>query len=206
MLLVMRVSRPIFLFFLCHLVVIDIVDLLVDVEAEDVDAAPATRGSKRKPPRHGCPPFQGPRMGIPAQAPSATAGRELVKGDVSQWLQQHHHQQSDPWQVQALSAEATLRDMEQRYARSQEEKRAAGVERDSLKWDTDKLRDDKDRLQAKVNTLEREGRQGSRASGRRRPRDPESPRAPDGGWGEGRGAPNPAGTRFLLAGAQAWHA
>ena len=63
---------------------------------------------------------------------------------------------------------------------------------------------DKDILQAKVNTLEREAR---RAKGGRVPQptaegDTESPRAREAGGGGG----NPAGTRFLLAGAQAWHA
>ena len=80
------------------------------------------------------PPSKARRTGTPAQAAFAAAGREPVRGDVSQWLQQ-----SDLWQVRALSAEAALRDMGQRFGRSQEEKRAAKVERDSLRWDRDKL-------------------------------------------------------------------
>ena len=68
---------------------------VVDVKAEDVDAPPATRGSKRKaPPDTDAPPSKAPRTGTPAQAAFAAATCEPVRGNVSQWLQ---HQQSDPW-------------------------------------------------------------------------------------------------------------
>ena len=67
---------------------------------------------------------------------------------MAQWLQQQQ-QQSEPWQVRAFSAEATVKDMEQRLAQAHKDKWAAEVECDSL-------RRDKERLTAKVKTLERE--------------------------------------------------
>ena len=69
----------------------------------------------------------------------------------------------------------------------------------------DALRRDKAHLTAKVKTLEWEAAQQARTAGGNAPGSTaegaaEGPTAEKGG-----GAPNAAGTRFLLAGAQAWH-
>ena len=173
-------------------------DDVIDVEGEDVDAPFTPRSLKQKAPAQHTqvppPPPKAPRTSTPAEH----AARERAGGDVAQWQQQQQQQQSEPWQVRAISTEATVRDMEQRLAEANEEKRAAEVERDAL-------RRDKEHLTAKVKTLEREAQRakGGRALGPTAEGEPEGPTAER---AVGGGAPNPAGTRFLLAGAQAWHA
>ena len=91
--------------------------------------------------------------------------------------------------------------MEQRYARSQNEKQAAEVGRDSVRRDKDKLRDDNGRLQAKVNTLEHEARRtkGGGFPGPTAEGDPESPRAQEPqrmGGGGGRPTPPAPGSSW----------
>ena len=86
--------------------------------------------------------------------------------------------------------------MEQCLAKANDEKRAAEVECDAFCRDSEGL--------TKVQTLEREAQ---RAKGGRAPRrivegELEGPTAERAVVG---GAPNPTGTRFLLAGEQAWH-
>ena len=128
-----------------------------------------------------------------------------MRGDVSKWLQL---QQSDPWQVRALFAEAARRGMDQRLVWSQEGKRTAEMESERLRHERDKLREEMDRLQPKVNTLEREARRskGGRGLGPMTEGESESHRGWVGGGGGGAAtAPNPTGTRFLLAGAHVRH-
>ena len=71
--------------------------------------------------------------------------------------------------------------------------------------DFDALCRDKEHLTAKVKTLEQEAAQRARAPGGRAPGRMAQGEA-EGPTPERGGAPNAAGTRFFLAGAQAWHA
>ena len=95
-------------------------------------------------------------------------------------------------------AEAAQRDLEAHLAKANEDRQAAKVEGDTLCRN-------KERLTTKVKTLEREAAHRARAPGGRAP----GPRVvglaggPMAGLG---GGGNTAGTRFLLAGVQAWHA
>ena len=91
--------------------------------------------------------------------------------------------------------------MEQRLAQAHQDKRAAEVERDSVRCN-------KEQLTAKVNTMEGEAR---RAKGGRAPKptpegEAKSRRVESVVWGWGGGGAQPAGTRFVLAGALVWHA
>ena len=109
-------------------------------------------------------------------------------------------QRAGAWEARAISAEAANRDLEARMSRANEDR-----------WDSEsRLADvtkERDRLAAKVKALERDlatlrkakpAAQAAQAVER-----PEGAEAPPGDRGGGGSA---AGVRYLLAGAQAWHA
>ena len=131
-----------------------------------------------------------------AEQAEPVAGRGQ-RGVVHKWAEQHW---AGAWEARAISAEAANRNLEARLSRANEDRRDA----ESRLADVTKERD---RLAAKVKTLERDlatsrkaklAAQAAQAG--KRPEGAEAPRVTGGGGGSA------AGVRYLLAGAQAWHA
>ena len=110
---------------------------------------------------------------------------------MDEWVEQQQQQRAT-WEVRAISADTTQRDLKARLDKANEDHRAAETERDAL-------RRDKDRLTAKSTVLEREAPRrrapGGKAPGPTAEGEPEGP-TPE----RGVGAPNAAGARFLVAG------
>ena len=115
---------------------------------------------------------------------------------MAEWVQEQQKHKTR-W-VRAMSAETVQRDVEAPVAKANEDKRAAEVERDAL-------RRDKERLTAKVKTLEREAAQRARATGGMAPGPAaegkaEGPTAERGGGGlsavEGRPTPPAVGSSW----------
>ena len=117
---------------------------------------------------------------------------------VQEWVDQ---QRAGAWEARAISAEAANRDLEARLSRANEDRRDC----ESRLADVTKERD---RLATKVRTLERDVATLRKAKPAAQPAEAveraegaEAP-APPGD----RGGASAAGVRYLLAGAQAWHA
>ena len=115
---------------------------------------------------------------------------------MAKWME-HQQQQLGTWQVHAISAEAAQHDWEAHLAKANEDRRAAEAQRDAL-------RRHKERLTTKVKTLERDAAQRAKAPGGRVTR-PTAEGEVEGSTTKRGGGGSAAGTRFLLAGAQAWH-
>ena len=120
-----------------------------------------------------------------------------------EWVEQLQQlQRAGAWEARVLSAEAANRDVEARLSRANEDRRDA----ESRLADVTKERD---RLATKVKTLERDlatlrkaKPPAQAALAGEGPEGAEAPRVTGrGGWGG-----SAAGVRYLLAGAQAWHA
>ena len=118
-----------------------------------------------------------------------------------EWVEQQQLlQRAGAWEARAISAEPANRDIEARLSRANEDRR------DAESWLADVTKE-RYRLATKVKTLEpiwrRRARQSHRHRQHRQGRGLRVPRPPRvTGWG-GAGA---VGVRYLLAGAQAWHA
>ena len=175
---------------------------VIDVEEQD---EPPTRKRKGRPPQGDTeppPPPKAARTATPAERavraeqaePVAGRGR---RGVVQEWMEQ---QRAGAWEARAISAEAANRDLEARLSRANEDRR----DPESRLADVTKERD---RLAAEVKTLERDLATSRKAKPAAQPAEaverPEGAEAPPGDRGGGGSA---AGVRYLLAGAQAWHA
>ena len=118
------------------------------------------------------------------------------RGLVQEWVDQ---QRAGAWEARAISAEAANRDLEARLSRANEDRRDS----ESRLADVTKERE---RLAAKVKTLERDVATLRKAKPAAQPSEAveraEGAEAPPGDKGGG----SAAGVRYLLAGAQAWHA
>ena len=177
----------------------------VDVIDVEEDEPPPHAQAQRAPRRgHGTPPPpKAPRTATPAERAVRAEQAEPVggrgqRGVVQEWVDQ---QRAGAWEARAISAEAANRDLEARLSRANEDRRDV----ESRLADVTKERD---RLASKVKTLERDvatlrkakpaavaAQAVERAEGAEAP-------APPGDRGGG----SSAGVRYLLAGAQAWHA
>ena len=120
------------------------------------------------------------------------------RGVVQEWVDQ---QRAGAWEARAITAEAANRDLKARLSRANEDRRDV----ESRLADVTKERD---RLASKVKTLERDVATLRKAKPAAQPAEAveraegaEAP-APPGD----RGGASAAGVRYLLAGAQAWHA
>ena len=102
------------------------------------------------------------------------------------------------WEARAINAEAANRDLEARLPRANEDRRAAK----SRLADVTKERD---RLVARVKTQERDLGTARKAQPPTQAREGVEGAAASPG-DRAVGGPNAAGVRYLLAGAQAWHA
>ena len=118
------------------------------------------------------------------------------RGVVQEWVDQ---QRAGAGEARAISAEAANRDLEARLSRANEDRRDS----ESRLADITKERD---RLATKVKTLERDLATLRKAKPAAQPAEaverPEGAETPPGD----RGGASAAGVRYLLAGAQAWHA
>ena len=159
-------------------------------------------GPEAEPP----PPPKAPRTATPvpqAERAEPAAGRGQ-RGAVHEWVEQQQLlQRAGASEARAISAEAANRDLEARLSRANEDRQAV---KSRLADVTKEL----DRLLARVKTLERDLGTARKAAGA-----PAKPPAQVGQGAEGAEAPpgervggaaNVAGVRYLLAGAQAWHA
>ena len=121
-----------------------------------------------------------------------------------EWVEQQELlQRAGAWEARAINAEAANRDLEARLSRANEDRRDA----ESRLADVTKERD---RLTTRVKTLERDLATSRKAKpppqvaqAGEGPEGAEPPPADRAGGGGGGSA---AGVRYLLAGAQAWHA
>ena len=123
---------------------------VIDVEEQD---EPRTRKRKGRPQRdtEPPPPPQAPRTATPAERPVRAEHAEPVagrgkRGVVHEWVEQ---QRAGAWEGRPISAEAANRDLEARPSEANEDRRDA----ESRLADVTKERD---RLAAKVKTLERD--------------------------------------------------
>ena len=111
-------------------------------------------------------------------------------------------QRSGAWEARAISAEDANRDLEARLSRANKDRRDS----ESRLADVAKERD---RLATKVKTLERDVATLRKAKPAAQPAEAveavERPEGAEAPTGDKRGA-SAAGVRYLLAGAQAWHA
>ena len=132
---------------------------------------PPPQGDTGAPP----PPPKAPRTGTPAER----AERDRPRGGVDECVEQQQQQRAT-WEVRAISVEAAHRDVEARVSKAKEDRRAAEAELAAV-------RRDKDRLAARVKTLERDLAAARRATGGRPPgqtgEDDLRAQRPRGGWG-----------------------
>ena len=183
------------------------VGVVVDVIDVEEDEPPPTRKRKGRPegdtgPTPPTP--KAPRTATPAERAVRAEQAEPVggrgqRGVVQEWVDQ---QRAGAWEARAISAEAANRDLEARLSRANEDRRDC----ESRLADVTKERD---RLATKVRTLERDVATLRKAKPATQPAEAveraegaEAPAPPRVTWG---GA-SAAGVRYLLAGAQAWHA
>ena len=121
-----------------------------------------------------------------------------------EWVEQQQLlQRAGAWEARAISAEAANREFEARLSRANEDRRDA----ESRLADFTKERD---RLATKVKTLERDLATARTAKppaqAAQEGEGHEGAEAPPGDRTGGGGGGTTAGVRYLLAGAQAWHA
>ena len=118
------------------------------------------------------------------------------RGVVHEWVDQ---QRAGAWEARAISAEAANRDLEARLSRANEDRRDAELQ-------VVDVTKERDRLAAKVKTLERDVATLRKAKPAAQPAEAvvraEGAEAPPGD----KGGAIDAGVRYLLAGAQVWHA
>ena len=179
--------------------------VVVDVIDVEEDEPPPTRQRKGRPEGDTgpTPPPKAPRTATPAERAVRAEQAEPVggrgqRGVMQEWVDQHR---AGAWEARAISAEAANRDLEARLSRVHEDRRDC----ESRLADVTKERD---RLATKVRTLERDVATLRKAKPAAQPAEAveraegaENP-APPGD----KGGASAAGVRYLLAGAQAWHA
>ena len=164
---------------------------------------PPTRKRKGRPQGDTEPllPPKAPRTATPAERAARAEQAEPLagrgqRGVVQEWVDQ---QRAGAWEARAISAEAANRDLEARLSRANEDRRDS----ESRLADVTKERD---RLATKVKTLERDLATLRKAKPAAQPAEAvdrlEGVEAPPGD----RGGASAAGVRYLLAGAQVWHA
>ena len=172
--------------------------VVADVIDVEEDEPPPTRKRKGRPEGDTgpTPPPKAPRTATPGERAGRAeqaepSGGRGQRGVVQEWVDQ---QRAGAWEARAISAEAANRDLEARLR--DYESRLADVTRE------------RDRLATKVKTLERDVATLRKAKPAAQPAEAveraegaEAP-APPGD----RGGASAAGVRYLLAGAQAWHA
>ena len=134
---------------------------VIAVEGDD-DALPTPSARKRKgrPPKGtpSPPPPKAPRTASPAEWAEPAAGRGQ-RGAVHEWVQQQQLlQRAGAWEARAMSAEDANCDLEDRPSRANEDRRAA----ESRLVDLTKERD---RLDTRVKTLERDLGTARKAAG-----------------------------------------
>ena len=184
---------------------------VIDVEGED-DPPPSARKRKGRPPPMGHRPAPPPRK--PCVRPPRWSGRSRRQSKgrggwcTSGWSSCCCccGRGGGGWEARAISADTTNRDLEARLSRANEDRRAAK----SRLADVTKERD---RLAARVKTLQRDLGTAHKAAGA-----PAKPLARTGEGAEGAEAPpgdragggggggSAAGVRYLLVLQQAWHA
>ena len=173
------------------------------IDVEEDEPPPPRASGKGAPKGTRPPPPKAPRTATPAERAVRAEQAEPVgwrgqRGVVQEWVDQ---QRAGAWEARAISAEAAYRDLEARLSRANEDRRDC----ESRLADVTKERD---LLATKVKTLERDVATSRRAKPAAQPAEAveraegaEAP-APPGDRGEA----SAAGVRYLLAGAQAWHA
>ena len=171
---------------------------VIDVEENE----PPTRKRKGRPEGDTPPPPpKAPRTATPAERAVRAEQAEPVggrgqRGVVQEWPDQ---QRAAAWEARAISAEAANRVLEARLSRANEDRRDS----ESRLADVTKERD---RLATKVKTLECDVATLRKAKPAAQPAEAveraEGAEAPPGD----KGGASAAGVRYLLAGAQAWHA
>ena len=185
---------------------VDVIDV-EGVPKEDAPPVPLVQKQKAQPPppqgdtAAPPPPQKAPRTATPAEWAEPAAGRGQ-RGAVGAWVEQQHQlQRAGAWEVCAMSAEAANRELEACLSKANEDRRAA-------KTGVADLTKERDRLAAKVKTLERDSGRARKATGdgqsyqHRQGRGLTVPRAER--WrGRGGGGGNAAGFRYLLASTQA---
>ena len=180
-------------------VVVDVIDV------EEDEPPPPTRKRKGRPEGDTgpTPPPKAPRTATPAERAVRAEQAERMRGRGQRWLVQEwvDQQRAGAWEARAISAEAANRDLEAGLSKVHEDRRDC----ESRLADVTKERD---RLATKVRTLERDVATLRKAKPAAQPavaveraEGAEAP-APPGD----RGGASAAGVRYLLAGAQAWHA
>ena len=171
---------------------------VIDVEEDE----PPTRKRKGRPEGDTPPPPpKAPRTATPAERAVRAEQAEPVggrgqRGVVQEWVDQ---QRAGAWEARAISAEGANRDLEARLSRANEDRRDCEL----------RLADvtkERDRLATKVKTLQRDVATLRKAKPAAQPAEAveraEGAEAPPGD----KGGASAAGVRYLLAGAQAWHA
>ena len=166
---------------------------------------PPQSGSGKPPP-----PPKGTRSPLPPKAPRTATPAERApgrgqRGAVHEWVEQRLLlQRAGAREARAISAEAVNRDLEAHLSRVNEDRQAA----ESRSADVTK---EQDRLVTRVKTLERDLGTTRKAAGAPAKLPAQIGEAAEGaeappGERAGGGGGNAAGVRYLLAGAQAWHA
>ena len=170
---------------------------VIDVEEDE----PPTCKRKGGPEGDTPPPPKAPHTATPAERAVRAEQAEPVggrgqRGVVQEWLDQ---QRVGAWEARAISAEAANRDLEARLSRANEDMRDS-----ESRWAV--VTKERDRLATMVKTLERDVATLRKAKPAAQPAEAveraEGAEAPPGD----KGGASAAGVRYLLAGAQAWHA
>ena len=120
------------------------------------------------------------------------------RGVVQEWVDQ---QRAGAWEARAISAEAANRDLEARLSRVHEDRRDCESRLADVTREHDRLATKVKTLERDVATLRKAKPAAQLAEALERAEGAEAP-APPGD----RGGASAAGVRYLLAGAQAWHA
>ena len=120
------------------------------------------------------------------------------RGVVQEWVDQ---QRAGAWEARAISAEAGNRDLEARLSRANEDRRDCESRLAALTKERDRLATKVKTLERDVATLRRAKPAAQPAEAVERAEGAETPPPPG-----DKGGASAAGVRYLLAGAQAWHA
>ena len=120
------------------------------------------------------------------------------RGVVQEWVDQ---QRAGAWEARAMSAEAANRDLEARLSRANEDRRDCESRLADVTKERDRLATKVKTLERYVATLRRAKQAAQPAEAVERAEGAEAPTPPG-----DRGGASAAGVRYLLAGAQAWHA
>ena len=177
-----------------------VVVYVIDVEE---DEPPPTRKRKGRPEGDTPPPPPKPRVRPPRR--SGQCGRSRRSrwrgGGRGGWCRSGDQQRAGAWEARAISAEAANRDLEARLPRANEDRRDYESRLADVTKERDRLPTNLKTLERDVATLRRAKPAAQPAEAVERAEGAEAP-APPGD----KGGASAAGVRYLLAGAQAWHA